>query len=57
MGLGSQLGPQKQHAGIGVTQSLNVGITSTRMETIVELNINVVRREELSESVAKLGSK
>jgi len=57
MGLGSQLGPQRQHAGIGVTRSLNVSITSTRVETIVELNINVVRREVLSGSVAKLGSR
>jgi hypothetical protein len=36
---------QKQHAKVGVTQSFNVGITTTRVETVVTLNIDVVRKE------------
>ncbi len=47
---------RKSHVGIRVIQSLNVGITTTWMETIVALNIDVVRRGVLIESIAKLGS-
>jgi hypothetical protein len=46
----------KQHAGIGVTQSLGVGITTIGVETIVAPNINVVRKGVVIGSVAKLGS-
>jgi hypothetical protein len=35
---------QKQHAGVGVIQSLDASITTTRVETVVVPNINVVRR-------------
>jgi hypothetical protein len=47
---------QKQYVGVGVVQSLNVGITTTIVEMIVAPNINVVRRGILIGSVAKLGS-
>jgi hypothetical protein len=33
---------RRQHAGIGVTQSLNASITTTGVERIVEPNIDVV---------------
>jgi hypothetical protein len=48
---------QRQHAKVGVTQSYNTGITTTRMEMIVAPNIDVVRREVLIGSLAKLGSR
>jgi len=47
---------RKQHAKIGVTQSLDVGITITRVETIFVPNINVIKRGVLIRSVTKLGS-
>jgi hypothetical protein len=47
----------KQHVGIKVSQSLDVGIITTKMETIIAPNINVVRREILIRPIAKLGSK
>jgi hypothetical protein len=46
----------KQHVGVRVTQSFGVGITITRVEMVVALNINVVRREGLIGSTTKLGS-
>jgi hypothetical protein len=46
----------KQHVGIGVIQSFNAGITTTRVETIIAPNINVVRRGLKIEYVAKLGN-
>ncbi len=46
----------RQHVGVGVAQSLNVGIRTTRVEMIVMPNINVVKRGVLIGSVAKLGS-
>jgi hypothetical protein len=48
---------QKQHPRIKVTQSLDVGITTTRVETMVVPSINVVKREVLIRSTTKLGSK
>ncbi len=48
---------QKQHPRIKVTQSLDVGITTTRVETMFVPSINVVKREILIRSTAKLGSK
>jgi hypothetical protein len=48
---------RKQHARIKVTQSLDVGITTTRVETMVVPSINVVKREVLIRSTTKLGSK
>jgi len=47
----------KQHVGIRVTQSLNVGIITTRVETIVAPNIDVVKRGVLIGFATKLGSK
>jgi hypothetical protein len=44
---------QKQHVKVGVTQSLDVGITTTRVETIVTPNINVVKRGILIGFLAK----
>jgi hypothetical protein len=46
----------RQHARIKVIQSLDVGITTTRVETIIAPNIYVVRRGVLIGSVAKLGN-
>jgi hypothetical protein len=46
----------KQHARVKVTQSLDVGITTVRVEIIVVLSINVIKRGVLITSVAKLGS-
>jgi hypothetical protein len=45
-----------QHVGVKVIQSLDVGITTTRVETIIAPNIYVVRRGILIGSAAKLGS-
>jgi len=47
---------RKQHVGIKLTQSFNAGITTIREETIVEPNIDVVKRGILIEFIAKLGS-
>jgi hypothetical protein len=47
---------QKQHAGVGITQSFDVGITTIRMEMVVALSIDVVKRGKLIGYVAKLGS-
>jgi hypothetical protein len=47
---------QKQHVRVGVTHSLYANITTTRVETIITPNINVVRRGILIGSVTKLGS-
>jgi hypothetical protein len=47
---------QKQHVGVGVTRSLGVGITTTRVEMVVAPNINVVKRGILIGFVAKLGN-
>jgi hypothetical protein len=47
---------RRQHAGVGVIQSLNAGITTTGMVMIVEPHIDVVRRGVLIGFIAKLGS-
>ncbi len=47
----------KQHFRIGVIQSFYACITSTRVETIVAPNIDVVKRRVLIGSTTKLGSK
>jgi hypothetical protein len=46
----------KQHVRVWVIQSLDVGVTTTRVETIIVPNIDVVKRGVLIGSVAKLGS-
>jgi hypothetical protein len=46
----------KQHVGVGVTQSLDVGIITIGVETIVAFNIDVVRRGVLIGFATKLGS-
>jgi hypothetical protein len=46
----------KQHAGVRVTQSLGVGIITTRVEMVVTPSIDVVKKEVLIGSIAKLGS-
>ncbi len=46
----------KQHARIGITQSLGVGIITIGVETVVAPNINVVKRGILIISETKLGS-
>jgi hypothetical protein len=46
----------KQHVGVGVTQSFGAGITTIRVESVVAPNINVIKKEILIRSVAKLGS-
>jgi hypothetical protein len=45
---------RKQHVGIRVIQSLGASITTTRVETLVAPNINVVRRGVLIRFSAKL---
>jgi hypothetical protein len=47
---------QKQHVGIEIIQSLDAGITTTRVETVVTTNINVVKRGVLIGSTTKLDS-
>jgi hypothetical protein len=47
---------QKQPIGIQVTQSLDAGITTRRVETIVTLNMDVIKRGILIRSTVKLGS-
>ncbi len=46
----------KQHIGVEVTQSLDVGITTTRVETVVVSNKDVVKRGILIRFIRKLGS-
>jgi len=48
---------QRQHDGIGVIRSLDASITTTRVETVVVPNINVVKRGILIGSTLKLGSR
>ncbi len=47
---------QRQHARIGVIHSLDEGITTTWVETVVVPNINVVRRWVLIGFTTKLGN-
>jgi hypothetical protein len=47
----------KQHAGVGVTQSFCVDITTTRVETVVASSIDVFRKEILIGYITKLGSR
>jgi len=47
---------RRQHFGVGITQSLNAGITTIGVGTIVAPNIDVVKRGILIGSIAKLGS-
>jgi hypothetical protein len=47
---------RKQHAKVGVIQSLSACITTIRVGKVVASNINVVKREVLIAFVAKLGS-
>ncbi len=47
---------RKQHAKVGVTQSLNVSITPMGVETVVAPDIDVIKKGTLIRSVAKLGS-
>jgi hypothetical protein len=46
----------KEHVGIRVIQSLDTGITTTRVETVVAPNIYVVTRGILIGSTTKLGN-
>jgi hypothetical protein len=46
----------KQHIGIRVIQSFDVGITTIGVEMVVALNIIVVKREVLIGSTTKLGN-
>jgi hypothetical protein len=48
---------QRQHARVGITQSLNASITTTRVEMVVAPNIDVVKRGVLIGYVTKLGSR
>jgi hypothetical protein len=47
---------QRQLVGVIVTQSLDVGITTIRVETVVAPTMDVVRRGLLIGSIEKLGS-
>jgi hypothetical protein len=47
---------RKQHVGVGVIQSLDVGITTIGVVMVVVPNIDVVKRGVLIGFVAKLGS-
>jgi ribosomal protein L17 len=47
---------RRQHAGVGIIQSLNVGIKTTRVEKIIAPNIDVVKRGILIGYAAKLGN-
>ncbi len=47
----------KQHVGIRVIQSLDISITTTRVETVVAPNIYVVTRGVLIGSITKLDNK
>ncbi len=46
----------KQHARVGVIQSLHAGITTIGVETIVVPNMDIVKRGILIRYVAKLGT-
>ncbi len=46
----------REPIGEGVTQSLNVGIPTTRMEMVVAPNMDVVRRGTLIGFVTNLGN-
>ncbi len=48
---------QRQHVGAGVTQSLNVGITTIGVEMVLVPNIDVVRRGVLAGFTKRLGSR
>ncbi len=48
---------QRQHARVGIIQSLNVGITTTRVEMVIEPNINAIKRGILNRSITKLSSR
>jgi hypothetical protein len=47
---------QRQHAGIGITQSFNASITTKGVEMVATPNIDVVKRGVLIGSTTKLGS-
>ncbi len=47
---------QRQPLGIDITQSLDVGITTTRVETFVVPTMDVVRRGVLIGSTTKMGN-
>jgi hypothetical protein len=47
---------QKQHVGVRVTQSFDVGITTIGVKIIIAPNIDVVKRVVLIGYVAKLGN-
>jgi hypothetical protein len=47
---------QKQHVGVDIIQSLNAGITTTGVETIVVTNIDVIKKGVLIGSTTKLGN-
>jgi hypothetical protein len=46
----------RQHAWVGIIQSLNASITTTRVEMVVEPNIDVIRRGILIGSVTNFNS-
>ncbi len=46
----------KQHIGIGVTQSFDANITTTRVEMVIALSIVVIKKGKLIRSIGKLGS-
>ncbi len=48
---------RRQHVGVRVIQSLDVGITTTRVEMVVAPNIYFVTRGVLIRSTTKLNSK
>ncbi len=48
---------QRQHVGVGVTQSLNVGITTIGAEMVLVPNIDVVKRGVLVGFAKRLGSR
>jgi hypothetical protein len=48
---------QRQHAKVGVIQSFDAIITTTRVEMVVALNMDVVKRGVLIGSASKLGSR
>jgi hypothetical protein len=46
----------RQHAGVGITQSFDACITTIKVETVVGLSIDVIKRGKIIGYVAKLGS-
>jgi hypothetical protein len=48
---------RRQHVGVGITQSFDASITTTRVEMVVALNMDVVKRGVLMGSASKLGSR